>query len=410
MALTKVSRGLLTTSIVDNGNATAINIDASQNVGIGVVPSTWPSDGDYRALQIGSGLSLYGRGSGDEDRVGMTANAYLDVNNSRFEYIGSGHATHYAQTDGNHIWSTAASGSANGAISFSESMRLSSDGQLSLATTENKARMTVNLTGVAITGDTDGATMGENAIVHLHDSNSVAANSTVMLLGGGGGATGQIKSGIGFSRENASNWGTQLRFYTHTTATSDLDELKERMRISSNGNTSITATSFHPLSLDRAGQDTAGQVSVAANGTVRAYWGSNSSALLRVSNNSFTQKMLVDHSGNLTTAGSVNSDRDLKENINAIPDGSLALIQQLQPRTFNFLESFGFGTESRTGFIAQEVADVFTTDNRVVTGTDGESNMGVDPLGIIAHLTKAFQEQQATIEALTQRIQTLENN
>jgi len=35
MALTKVSRGLLSTSIVDNGNATAITIDSSENVGIG---------------------------------------------------------------------------------------------------------------------------------------------------------------------------------------------------------------------------------------------------------------------------------------------------------------------------------------------------------------------------------------
>jgi hypothetical protein len=40
MALTKVSRGLLTTSIVDNGNATAITIDASENVGIGASPAT----------------------------------------------------------------------------------------------------------------------------------------------------------------------------------------------------------------------------------------------------------------------------------------------------------------------------------------------------------------------------------
>ena len=35
MALTKVSRGLLSTSIVDNGNATAITIDSNENVGIG---------------------------------------------------------------------------------------------------------------------------------------------------------------------------------------------------------------------------------------------------------------------------------------------------------------------------------------------------------------------------------------
>ena len=41
MALTKVSRGLLSTSIVDNGNATAITIDSSENVGIGTSsPST----------------------------------------------------------------------------------------------------------------------------------------------------------------------------------------------------------------------------------------------------------------------------------------------------------------------------------------------------------------------------------
>lgn len=39
MALTKVSRGLLTTSIVDNGNATAITIDSNENVGIGGVAS-----------------------------------------------------------------------------------------------------------------------------------------------------------------------------------------------------------------------------------------------------------------------------------------------------------------------------------------------------------------------------------
>ena len=35
MALTQVSRGLLSTSIVDNGNAMAITIDSSENVGIG---------------------------------------------------------------------------------------------------------------------------------------------------------------------------------------------------------------------------------------------------------------------------------------------------------------------------------------------------------------------------------------
>ena len=51
MALTKVSRGLLTTSIVDNGNATAITIDSSENVGIGV---SNPSDYYAKDLVIGA--------------------------------------------------------------------------------------------------------------------------------------------------------------------------------------------------------------------------------------------------------------------------------------------------------------------------------------------------------------------
>jgi len=42
MALTQVSRGLLSTSIVDNGNATAITIDSSENVGIGTTSPSNP--------------------------------------------------------------------------------------------------------------------------------------------------------------------------------------------------------------------------------------------------------------------------------------------------------------------------------------------------------------------------------
>ena len=52
MALTKVSRGLLTTSIVDNGNATAITIDSNENVGVGnTSPSSYFSNA--RNLVVG---------------------------------------------------------------------------------------------------------------------------------------------------------------------------------------------------------------------------------------------------------------------------------------------------------------------------------------------------------------------
>ena len=41
-----------------------------------------------------------------------------------------------------------------------------------------------------------------------------------------------------------------------------------------------------------------------------------------------------------------------------------------------------------------------TTDHSVATGTDGQKDMGVNPMGLIAHLTKAIQELEARLTAL----------
>jgi hypothetical protein len=97
-------------------------------VGIGVTPETWGTNGDFRGLQVGSGLSLYGRGAGDEDRVGMLGNAYHDATNDRYEYIGTGHATHYAHSDGQHLFQVAPSGTADAAISWTTAMTIDNAG------------------------------------------------------------------------------------------------------------------------------------------------------------------------------------------------------------------------------------------------------------------------------------------
>jgi hypothetical protein len=63
MALTKVSRGLLSTSIVDNGNATAITIDSSENVSFtgaatfsaGITATVGPSATGLKVAATGSG-------------------------------------------------------------------------------------------------------------------------------------------------------------------------------------------------------------------------------------------------------------------------------------------------------------------------------------------------------------------
>ena len=190
-----------------------------------------------------------------------------------------------------------------------------------IGTTDLKAKMAIGLTGVAITGDTDGATMGENAIAHLLDSNAGTTNSTVMLLGGGGGVTGQIKSGIGFSRENGSNWGTQLRFYTHSTATSDLDELNEAMRIDSSGNLGIGTPSPKGAGLSVGTTDATAIISAGGTnnhltlastgggGGIRFYTQGGSS-----NNRATTESMQIDAAGHIGVGyAAVNGILDVRE-------------------------------------------------------------------------------------------------
>jgi hypothetical protein len=125
-------------------------------------------------------------------------------------------------------------------------------------------------------------------------------------------------------------------------------------------------------------------------------------------NTGTAQFYVVRSNGNYYFEGSAISDRDLKENIASVPDGSLALIKSLTPRTYNFKEEENFSTEIKTGFIAQEVAEVII-EGRVATGTDGQKDMAVDTIGIVAHLVKAIQEQQTIIESLEARITALES-
>ena len=111
-------------------NTHALFVDgASGSVGIGVTPSSWVTNGDHKAVQIGTGAAVYGRGTGDEAKAGLMANAYADATDDRFEYIGNSYASHYRQSDGNHSFWSAPSGSANGAITFTNRLEIKNDGR-----------------------------------------------------------------------------------------------------------------------------------------------------------------------------------------------------------------------------------------------------------------------------------------
>jgi len=136
MALTQVPIELSSTpGIVDNSNATAITIDSSENVGIDVVPESWLSS--YSALQIGASGALSAITSGNEN-VGLSSNTYL-ATDGNFKYIATNEATRYLQSAGVHYWYTAASGTADTNVSFSQNMTLDSSGNLLVGTTSSQS-------------------------------------------------------------------------------------------------------------------------------------------------------------------------------------------------------------------------------------------------------------------------------
>jgi hypothetical protein len=134
--------------------------DASGNVGVGVVPSSW--DGVFKALQnknatlASSGSDLY-----------LFANAYY---NSGYKYIATGFSASrfYQDTDGSFNWQNAPSGTAGAAITFASRMTLDSSGNLLVGTTF---------------ADPSGA--GSNGRVVIRTANGGQAALTCFNLGAG---------------------------------------------------------------------------------------------------------------------------------------------------------------------------------------------------------------------------------
>jgi hypothetical protein len=115
---------------------TAMTLNSSGNVGIGVTPSAW--GGSYKALQLQStarSIASTGAGSGD---LTVAFNAIYDSTDSRWEYAGTGDkAGRYSQTgSGNHRWfvSNTAGTAGNEITDFaSAAMTLDASGNLLVA-------------------------------------------------------------------------------------------------------------------------------------------------------------------------------------------------------------------------------------------------------------------------------------
>ena len=129
--------------LFNTSNITRLTIDSSGNVGIGVTPSTiWSSS--YNALQIGLGGSVYAHSSAGSS-LNLGANIVYEGTAPNYydKYLTSSTATKYQQDAGIHIWSTAVSGTAGNAVSWSERMRIDSSGNVGISSTVPEKNLSI---------------------------------------------------------------------------------------------------------------------------------------------------------------------------------------------------------------------------------------------------------------------------
>ncbi len=346
------------------GGTDRVTIDSSGNVGIGTTSPDFLLDVEGSNTQVKVGAASQDGGfltSTDNNQLIVSGGFYYDGSNfiaastsASGVSFDNGAAAFYnntSLTDGN-------------SFTLTETMRIDSSGNVGVGTTDtNSHRMAID--------SGSGTSLGL-----MHKS----SNTFTLMTFKASGSTQDIRLGA---------TGNDMIFQTNAA---------ERMRINSSGGVMFNTTTALGQTTSLAGTNTNNWCGKTTTDTYSNFLGFASGGNITY---------YVTGQGNYFFNGSAVSDRDLKENIESITESSLAKVKLLEPKTFNFKADDNFGTNKKTGFIAQEVAAIFGTTDGVATGTDGQKDMGIDPTGLIAHLTKAIQEQQEQIEALQSEINTL---
>jgi hypothetical protein len=279
-----------------------------------------------------------------------------------------------------------------------EVARFDSSGNLGIGTSSPSTFGKLAIQVAGTTTPTNASNVGPSSINLYAATNGGSTNSTTGIFGWQGGDPG-IGSGIGFSRENFTDWGTQIRFYTHPTTTSNIADVTERMRITSSG--SLIVGPFD--------SDVINSRTTVGAGNSRSLFTGWHSATTPING---TLAFNVTSNGNVTNAnnsyGSI-SDIKLKENIS---DATPKLEKLNQVRVVNY--NIKGDTQKQIGVIAQELEEIFPSMVDESPDTDAEGNdLGTTTKAVkysvfVPMLIKAIQEQQAIITDLKSRIEALE--
>ena len=420
MALTKVSRGLISTSIVDNGNATAITIDSSENV-------TFAGDGTFsgdvtagtRVSSSSAGGSRFDLESGDaacslianysstpvpmvfytsaQSRMTLdtsgnltltTASSSLNIGNGGFISTNYGLLGLNGANGGGIKMGTAGTlqgevYSNSGGLTFQTpaaygitwypagafAMKLDTSGNLGIGTSSPAYQLTLSSNPSFWEAGLQTEVVGGNQVLKI-----------VSDAFGGGGRTGNIEFHVNSVSANPA------------------------VKINASGNLLVGSDNASPAvgaGVKFLGTTTPYIATVGNSST------SGDNAYLLYSTGAAAYRFYVDYGGTIhatSTSISAISDISLKENIRDL-EASIAKVMLLKPRRFDWINGDG---KDVAGFIAQELEQVFPELVSESLYAEGVTKKNIKMGDILPTVVKAMQEQQAIIEALTARIEALE--
>jgi hypothetical protein len=151
-----------------------MRIDSSGNLGLGVTPSAWSG---VKAMQVNT-ASIWGAGTSNAE---FGANEFY--NGTTRTYITSNPASMYNQSGGVHSWSTAPSGTAGAAITFTQAMTLTSSGNLLVGTTTVSVAAGERVSITALTGNNGlGIAVGNhnNPAIALYNGYTATGTATAI--------------------------------------------------------------------------------------------------------------------------------------------------------------------------------------------------------------------------------------
>jgi len=396
-----------TPSIVDGGNATAITIDSSENVGIGITSSL------EKFTVSNSSSGIVGRFTNNTNQTldlgvvsgsGAAGGVYYNSANSGYQAFQVGGSEKMRLSGSNlHLTGGAdvriqlgTSGTGNAAVSNNtvnirgdnDWMKLNAAGNGGFIFEENGTeRMRIDSSGHIGIGISSPTTHYEK-VLHIHESSGSSAihmtNNTTGSAQGDG--TDLIMYGNDFYYWNREDNGNMIFGTSNST-----EGTTTRMTINGIGQISM-GHATHPddvLYLTRAG-----------NGKLLRFY-SGSTEVGSISTNTY----------------SLPSDKDFKKDISDLTLG-LDFIKSLNPKTYRHKIDDN-NTPLSTGLLAQEVEASLTslgvTKNslnlvqHIPDEDDKQSQYWMSNESLIPVLIKGMKEQQTIIDDLKSRIKTLED-